>query len=638
MKHWGIRTRVLFLAMAPSLMILLSLVTYFTYQRIEEVDISLAERGKLIARRLAPGTEYAIFAGDRAALQRLADAASSEVDVRSIAIDDTLGQELAHSGPRNSSGTDQSMRFTEAVRQTRLAVGDFPEQMQASDSAATIGEITVVMSRVAAARQQRHLLLTGLALGLLGIGLAVALALLIGNGVIRPIRRLANAMVDLGRGGRVAPISTDGGGELSTLAEGFNQMAVRLQADARELEARIEEATRALVVQKDAAEQATWAKSRFIAAASHDLRQPLHAIGLFSSTLQRRVQGGELQTVAADLAQAVGVMERLFNSLLDISRLDAGALSASPRPFALDRLFAQLAAEHADTAAHKQLRLRLRPTNAVVLSDELMVHRILTNLVGNAIRYTHSGGVLVCCRPRGNAVQIEVRDSGIGIAAEKHKDIFLEFYRNGDAGSDEDMGLGLGLAIVSRLARLLDTEVRVRSAPGRGSVFSLRLPRGDAALIRPQIEAVHGRAEVSDLTLHVLVVDDDPLVLAGNRALLEELGCSVTSVADGRRALAALAALAGEPVLVLCDMWLGDGENGIDLLQRATTLAGAQISGILISGDTGAETQRAADEAGYLLLHKPVSPAKLRAVVMNFAWKVRKMTTPGRSDNEDPVG
>jgi CheY-like chemotaxis protein len=235
-------------------------------------------------------------------------------------------------------------------------------------------------------------------------------------------------------------------------------------------------------------------------------------------------------------------------------------------------------------------------------------------------------------------VQIEVRDSGIGIAAEKHKDIFLEFYRNSDAGSDEDMGLGLGLAIVSRLARLLDTEVRVRSASGRGSVFSLRLPRGDAALIRPQIEAVHGRAEVSDLTLHVLVVDDDPLVLAGNRGLLEELGCSVTSVADGRRALAALAPLAGAPVLVLCDMWLGDGENGIDLLQRATTLAGAQISGILISGDTGAETQRAADEAGYLLLHKPVSPAKLRAVVMNFAWKVRKMTTPGRSDNEDPVG
>jgi signal transduction histidine kinase len=637
MKQWGIRTRVLFLAMAPSLMILLSLVTYFTYQRIEEVDDSLVERGKLIARRLAPGTEYAIFAGDRAALQRLADAASSEVDVSSIAISDALGQELAQAGARPVVDADRSMRFTEAVRQTRLAVGDFPEQMQASDSAAKIGEITVVMSRVAAATQQRRLLLTGLALGLLGIAIAVALALLIGNGVIRPIRRLAGAMVELGRGRRVTPISTAGGGELSTLAEGFNQMAARLQADARELEARIGEATRELMVQKDAAEQATRAKSRFIAAASHDLRQPLHAIGLFSSALQRRAQGEELQSVATDLAQAVGVMERLFNSLLDISRLDAGALSASPRPFALDRLFAQLAAEHGDAAAGKELRLRFHATSAVVLSDELLVHRILTNLVANAIRYTRSGGVLVCCRPRGDQLQIEVRDSGIGIAEEKHEDIFLEFYRNGDAGGDEGMGMGLGLAIVARLALLLGTKVQVRSAPGHGSVFSLRLPRGETAMVA-QVEVAHAAAEKSDLQLRVLVVDDDPLVLAGNRTLLEELGCAVTSVPDSRRALAALAGLAGEPVLVLCDMWLGEGENGIDLLRRATALATAQISGILISGDTGAETQRAADEAGYLLLHKPVSPAKLRAVVMNFAWKVREMTTPGRSSHEDPVG
>jgi hypothetical protein len=149
MKHWGIRTRVLFLAMAPSLMILLSLVTYFTYQRIEEVDVALVERGKLIARRLAPGTEYAIFAGDRAALQRLARSAS-EVDVSSIAISDAVGQELAHAGASGAEGADASMRFTEAVRQTRLAVGDFPEQVQASDSAAKIGEITVVMSRCSA--------------------------------------------------------------------------------------------------------------------------------------------------------------------------------------------------------------------------------------------------------------------------------------------------------------------------------------------------------------------------------------------------------------------------------------------------------------------------------------------------------
>ena len=628
MRQWGIRTRVLFLAMAPSVMILLALVAYFTWERIAEVDVSLAERGKLIARRLAPGTEYALFAGDRAALQRLSNAASSEVDVSSISIEDASGVELAHSGSPATAGAD-AMRFIEPVMQTRIAVGDFPEQVPAGGPATRIGQITVVMSRTGAEIQQRRLLFTGLALGLVGIGIAIALALLIGNAVIRPIRRLAGAMVELGRGRQSTPISTAGGGELTTLAEGFNQMAARLQAGARDLEERINAATRELTVQKDAAEEATRAKSRFIAAASHDLRQPLHAIGLFSSALQRRVEGPELRAVADDLANAVGVMDRLFSSLLDISRLDAGTLSPSPRAFRLDRLFAQIAAEYAEAAAQKNLRLRVARTNAVVVSDELLLHRILTNLVGNAIRYTHGGGVLIGCRPREGAIQIEVRDSGIGIAAEKHRDIFLEFYRIGDPGGNGAMGLGLGLAIVSRLASLLGTGVRVRSAPGRGSTFSLCLPRGRTEFVPPESEVALPTPQASGLRLRVLVIDDDPLVLAGNRTLLEGLGCEVTSVSDARGAHAALADLGAAPVLVLCDMWLADGANGIDLLKQLMALTPVRISGILISGDTTTETQRAADEAGFPLLHKPVSPAKLRAVVMNFAWKVGKMTEPG---------
>jgi len=367
MNGWGIRARVFFLALAPSVMILLVLVVYFTYERIAEVDVSLAERGKLVARRLAPGAEFAIFAGDRAALVRLADAAAAEADVSGIVIDDAAGQELARSG-RPDAG---SMRFSEPIVRTRLAVVDFPEQVQPDNPAATLGRITVTMSHTAAERQQRWLLLTGLALGFAGLAIALALAMLIGNTVVRPIRRLARAMVELGQGHAAAPISTAGGGELGTLAEGFNSMAEHLRADARELEARVIEATQALLVQRDAAEQATRAKSRFIAAASHDLRQPLHAIGLFTSTLQRRAEGTELQPVANDLAKAVGVMDRLFSSLLDISRLDAGTLRANPRAFALDRLFAQITAEYAEAAAQKGLRLRVVPTRAVVLSDEL---------------------------------------------------------------------------------------------------------------------------------------------------------------------------------------------------------------------------------------------------------------------------
>jgi signal transduction histidine kinase len=634
MSSWGIRARVLFLALAPSIMILFSLVIYFTYERIVEVDVSLAERGKLVARRLAPASEFAIFTGDHAALQRLADAAVHEADVSSIAIADAQGTELARSGRSAPVGDSASMRFTEPVIQTRLAVGDFPEQMQGSSPPPKVGEITVVMSRASASAQQRQLLLIGFALGLAGLALAIALALAIGNAVIRPIRRLAGAMVELGQGRDVAPLGTGGGGELGTLAEGFNSMAARLQADARELEARIADATRALMVQKDAAEQATKAKSRFIAAASHDLRQPLHAIGLFTSTLQRRTEGTDLQSVAADLTKAVAVMDRLFNSLLDISRLDAGTLQATPRAFPLDRLFGQLAAEYSDAAAQKPLRLRVRPTLAVVVSDELLLHRILTNLMANAIRYTPHGSVLLACRRQGKMIRIEVRDSGIGIAHDKHRDVFLEFYQIGDAAGDRMMGLGLGLAIVSRLARLLGTRVDVRSAPGRGSVFSLLVARAEPGAIVQQLDSEQPVSGKPQLTLRVLVVDDDPLVVAGNRGLLEELGCVVSTASNGRLAQEILAAGSDEPVLVLCDMWLADGENGIDLLRRLTALTAARISGILISGDTSPETLAAATQAGYSLLHKPVSPAKLRAVVMNFAWKLRE-TNNGELRDED---
>lgn len=629
MKHWGIRARVLFLAMAPSIVILLALVAYFTWERIAEVDVSLGERGRLIARRLAPGAEYAIFAGDRVALQRLADAAAGEVDVAGIEIDDAAGRELARSGAARTGDAAATMRFVEPVVQTRIAVGDFPEQEAANPRAGKVGDIVVVMSRTNAEARQQRLLFTGLAFGLLGIVLAIALALLIGNTVIRPIRRLAAAMVDLGRGRPPEPLPADGGGELTTLADGFNQMAAQLQADARELEQRVVAATRELTVQKNAAEQAANAKSRFIAAASHDLRQPLHAIGLFSSALQRRVEGSELAPVAADLANAVAVMERLFNSLLDISRLDAGILSPTLRAFPLDRLLAQVAAEHATAAVQKGLRLRVHPTRLVAVSDELLLQRILSNLVGNAIRYTHAGAVLVACRLRGDAIQVEVRDSGIGIAPEKHADIFLEFYRIGDDAGDGGMGLGLGLAIVSRLARLLGTRVEVRSAPGRGATFSLRIPRGGADAVPPAAESEPSSPGRTGPKLQVLVVDDDPIVLAGNRALLEEMGCAVSSATDARRAQEALVNLAGQPLLVLCDMWLGDGVNGIDVLRQLASHTPAPISGILISGDTRPETQRAADAAGYVLLHKPVAPAKLRAVVTSFANRVQSMSGSG---------
>ena len=617
-------------------MILVTLITYFTYTSIADVDVALAQHGLSVARQLAPGAEFALFAGDRAALQRLTDAAAREADVASITIADAQGQVLAHSGRSDAKDAGETVQFTQAVMETRIPTTDFPEQLNVGAGPAKIGEITVAMSRAAAHAAQQRLVLIGLAFGLAGLVVAAVLALVIGNSVIHPIRRLATAMVELGQGRRVTRLPHSGGGEFRTLSEGFNDMASRLQAGTQELKSRIEDATRALTGQKDAAEQATSAKSRFIAAASHDLRQPLHAIGLFTSTLQRRTRGTELEPMTRDLGQAVAAMDRLFDSLLDISRLDSGTLQAEPKPFRLARLFEQVAAEYFDAAEQKGLRLYVRPTDAVVVSDELLLHRLLGNLVANAVRYTNEGTVMVCCRCRGDDVQIEVRDSGIGIAPAKQKDVFQEFYQVGHAGRDRSLGLGLGLAIVTRIARLLGTDVAVRSALGRGSVFSLRVPRGEDGAIGRAALGDDGVRTIMPL-LPVLVIDDDPLVLAGNRALLEELGCQVTTVSDAEGAKAAISSFSDKPVLVLCDLWLSNERSGIELLQRLPTLTKAPISGILISGDIRPETMQMAKAAGYVLLHKPVSPARLRAVVTQFAWKVRKMSVPGLGD-EDTSG
>ncbi|MCC6192892.1 MAG: response regulator [Burkholderiales bacterium] len=624
MRRWGIRARVLFVALAPSVLILSALVSYFTYAMIVEVDVALARQGVALARQLAPGAEFALFAGDRVALQHMADAAAKEANVIEVAIFDAAGQVLARGG-RATTHTEDVLRFRQPVVQTQLPTPEVRDPPGVP--APALGEIAVAISRGAAHAEQQRLLMIGLVLGAACLALAVGLAAFIGNSVVRPVRELAEAMQTLGRGQPVAPLPLPGGGEFRTLAAGFNDMADRLQADTEALQRRIDAATRALKAQKEAAEQATTAKSRFLAAASHDLRQPLHAIGLFSATLERRARGTGLEPVVRDLAQAVAVMERLFESLLDIAKLDSGTIEVDAQPVPLARVCGQIEAEQADAARDKGLRLALRPGPHAVVGDELLLHRLLGNLVANAIRYTHAGTVLVACRPRGAFVRIEVRDSGIGIAADKQAEIFEEFYQVDNPARDRSRGLGLGLAIVARIARLLGTQVTVRSQPGCGSVFSLRLPRAYTA---PAVDAGKVPADAETLehgaALTVLVVDDDPLVLAGNRALLEELRCTVVTVTDGDAAVRALEALRGQPVLALCDLWLPKRESGVDVLRRLAALTDAPFSGIVISGDTRPETIQVVKAAGLTLLHKPLAASKLRALVMQFAWQVRAAT------------
>ncbi|HEY3460793.1 MAG TPA: histidine kinase dimerization/phospho-acceptor domain-containing protein, partial [Casimicrobiaceae bacterium] len=400
MKHWGIRARVLFLALAPGALILFTLLIYFTYTRIAAVDTALARQGVSIARQLASAAEFAVFARDRVALQRLADAAAREENVSTVHIRDAAGHELARStGERAITDTEKLVAFAYPVVETRLST-DIPERLHVPDQDA-IGEIVVSMSRQGAQAEQRHLLAIGLTLGFGCMIAAVLLAMVIGNGVVRPIRGLAQALRDFGAGARVPPLDVSGGGELRALNEGFNEMVGKLAAGTEELQARIAAATRELSEQRDTAQEATAAKSRFIAAASHDLRQPLHALGMFSQALAEHTHDADGRALVQRISASVSALEALLSALLDVSKLDAGVVVAHPRDFAIRPLLDRLADECMPHALERGLSLAVVCGDVAVRSDPMLLERILRNFLTNALRYTERGGVVLGCRRRG---------------------------------------------------------------------------------------------------------------------------------------------------------------------------------------------------------------------------------------------
>ncbi|MBS1189162.1 MAG: ATP-binding region, ATPase-like:Histidine kinase N-terminal [Rhodocyclaceae bacterium] len=285
----------------------------------------------------------------------------------------------------------------------------------------------------------------------------------------------------------------------------LSSVTAALEEHRRHLEERIESATAELAGQKAEAERANTAKSRFLAAASHDLRQPLHALSLFATDLQRQLRSGntqDLQRLSEQISTSTGVLGELLDSLLDVSRLDVAGIKTYIRPFPLQTVFDRLAASYRRGAQSKKLTLHFRPTRLSVLSDITLIERLLANLVSNAIRYTPDGRrILVAARRQGQQVRVEVRDNGIGIAPEHQAAIFAEFYQVGNTAREQNKGLGLGLSIVDRLARALDVPVALRSKPGEGTTFSITLPLSMELPTEP--EAVAQRLGASNLVLFV---------------------------------------------------------------------------------------------------------------------------------------
>lgn len=368
------------------------------------------------------------------------------------------------------------------------------------------------------------------------------------------------------------------------------------------------------------AEDANRAKSLFLAAASHDLRQPTHALGMFVARLGQLEHSTETSHLIERLDTSVQAMRDLLDALLDISRLDAGAVPVHLQAFALSDVFDQLQTELALVSAEKGLSLRVRPCNVWVLSDPVQLHRILLNLLSNALRYTSAGAVLLACRVTqgGRSARIEVWDSGIGIAPEHQEAIFKEFYQVGNVERDRRKGLGLGLNIVQRTAVLLQHKLQMWSQPGVGSRFSVEVPLVPigAVVERRRPERAQPLADLANLV--VLVIEDDALVRESLVCLIAAWRAVVVA-AEGLSAALSYLEAGLVPDLIISDYRLRDGENGIAVLQQLRKRAGRAVPACLISGDTDPALLLAVRQAGLTLLHKPVRPAKLRSLIARLA-------------------
>jgi signal transduction histidine kinase/CheY-like chemotaxis protein len=442
---------------------------------------------------------------------------------------------------------------------------------------------------------------------LVALVLAIFAGLLLARRMVVPIRALRDGALRIGRGDLGQRISIYTGDELEALGDQFNAMAARLQESYAGLEGKVEERTRQL-------EDANQAKSRFVAAASHDLRQPLHALGLFVAQLHGKLRASERSQIVGRIEAALSAMNELFSALLDISKLDAGATTVNVTVFPVAQLLAHAETTFSGAAREKKLTFRALPSDAWVRSDFILLQQIVFNLVQNALRYTRSGGVLVGCRKRGDRLRIEVWDSGIGIPADQHDKIFGEFYRLGEPDRDRRAGLGLGLAIVDRVCRLLGHPIEVKSTVGKGSVFAVTVPL--AAADKRAIEAsIVPRAQPSLVNDKlVLVIDDDPLVLEGMSGIFRKWGCRVITADSDSKALKAAAEQDDVPDLIISDYHLANGRTGIETIEWLRGEMSAQIPAFLISGDTDPATLHEAKDKGFQLLHKPVNPMALRAM------------------------
>ncbi|NWB98324.1 PAS domain-containing protein [Pseudomonas gingeri] len=398
--------------------------------------------------------------------------------------------------------------------------------------------------------------------------------------------------------------------ELTTL----NSQLLREIDERRRVESRLREA-------KLEAEQANLSKTKFLAAVSHDLLQPLNAARLFTSALLERREPLANATLVRNVSNSLEDVESLLGTLVDISKLDAGVIKADIAPFALSELLDNLAVEFAQAASSEGLRLAFVPCSALVRSDIQLLARILRNLLSNAIRYTPHGRVVLGCRRRRHCLSIEVWDTGIGIAENKLEEIFQEFKRGDAQRIHQDRGLGLGLAIVEKIAGILGHKISVRSTPGKGSMFAVEVPLTLSApkppiqlpLTGPMLERLHGA--------RIWVLDNDATICAGMRTLLESWGCQVVTALSEQDLGRQVENYHCDADLLIADYHLDNDQNGVDAVATINARRGSPLPALMITANYSNELKLQMRELGHTLMHKPVRPMKLKTAISHLLGK-----------------
>jgi len=398
------------------------------------------------------------------------------------------------------------------------------------------------------------------------------------------------------------------------------QAATVLEGQVAQRTAALRSAIEELRHAKEVAEQANLSKTRFLAAASHDLLQPLNAAKLFSAALSERDIGDTNEVLVTGITEALDSIDGLLRALFEISKLDAGVMVTEVGDVPLGPLLARIHREYAPQVIKAGLEFHVVSCSAVVKSDATLLTRILWNFVSNAIRYTEKGRILLGCRRRGAMVAIEVWDSGLGIPEDELDDVFQEFKQVGPPGKGRDKGLGLGLAIVERIAKLLGHPLRVRSWMGKGSVFSVEVPLVARSIYIEELPPVMADPiRKSDLFgVRVVAMDDDRHGLAALNELLCAWGCQVTRLKSKAEFERWLAYVAEAPDIFIADYHLGEGVDGIGVIERTRSRLARPIPAFIISSDRSADLKAHVRNNGLRMLEKPIQPSKLRALLAHM--------------------